>query len=51
MISRDMSLSDGKELHAVAECVSVAAMIIEQSLPPLVEDARVALRRLQEAHS
>ncbi len=51
MVSSDISIGDGEALHAVAESVSVAGMIIEQSLPSLVADARLALRQLHEASS
>ena len=44
MIVIDLSVADGNRLYAVAETVSVAGMIFEQSLPSLVEDARLALR-------
>jgi hypothetical protein len=51
MVSTDISIGDGEPLHAVAETVSVAGMIVEQSLPSLVADARVALHQLHEASS
>jgi hypothetical protein len=44
MIAIDLSVADAERLYAVAETVSVAGMIFEQSLPSLVEDARLALR-------
>jgi hypothetical protein len=51
MVSADISIGDGEPLHAVAESVSVAGMIVEQSLPSLVSDARLALRQLHESTS
>ncbi|MDQ1369029.1 MAG: hypothetical protein QOF20_1382 [Acidimicrobiaceae bacterium] len=44
MIVVDLGIAEGVQLHAVAEAVSVAGMIIEQSLPSLVDDARTAVR-------
>ncbi|MDQ6613601.1 MAG: hypothetical protein M3083_02265 [Actinomycetota bacterium] len=49
MVSFDISVAEGEPLHAVAENASVAGMIIEHSLPSLVDDARLALRQLHEA--
>ncbi|MDQ1358058.1 MAG: hypothetical protein QOF20_2258 [Acidimicrobiaceae bacterium] len=49
MITVALSTGAEEQLHAVAESMSVAGMIIEQSLPTLVEDARLALRQLHEA--
>jgi hypothetical protein len=49
MITVALSPGSGEQLHAVAESMSVAGMIIEQSLPTLVDDARLALRQLHEA--
>jgi hypothetical protein len=44
MIAIDLSVAPGERLYAVAETVSVAGMIFEQSLPSLVDDARLAQR-------
>jgi hypothetical protein len=48
MFAVELSTGDGGPLFAVAEHMSVAGMIIEQSLPTLVADAVMARSRLQE---
>jgi hypothetical protein len=47
----DLALEDGPSHHAVVESLSVAGLIIEESLPALVADARAALRRLSRRDS
>jgi hypothetical protein len=49
MVSADISVGIGEPLQAAAEQESEAAMLLEQSLPLLVADARLALCRLREA--
>jgi hypothetical protein len=51
MVSVDISIGNGDPLHAVAEATSMAAIIIQQSVPSLVDDAVLALRQLHEASS
>ncbi|MDQ1416851.1 MAG: hypothetical protein QOF81_2464 [Acidimicrobiaceae bacterium] len=44
----DLTVADGPTCHAVVDSVSVSGLIIEQSLPALVADARAAWRRLSQ---
>jgi hypothetical protein len=43
MVSVDLSTSPGEQLHAMAESFSVAGLIIERWLPPLIDDAKRTL--------
>jgi hypothetical protein len=45
-IDIDVTLEGEKARHATAEAFSVAGLIIEQSLPALLSDARMGLARL-----
>jgi|HubBroStandDraft_1064217.scaffolds.fasta_scaffold146577_1 hypothetical protein len=47
VVSVDLSVSPGEELHALADNLSVAGLIIERWLPPLIEDAKRALVLLE----
>ncbi|MDQ1393200.1 MAG: hypothetical protein QOF30_2177 [Acidimicrobiaceae bacterium] len=47
----DLSLGDGPRRHALVDSVSVAGLIIEQSLPALVSDARAVLSRRSQPDS
>ncbi len=47
MVSVDLSLTPGDQLHAIAESFSVAGLIIERWLPPLVDDAKRTLVLLE----
>ncbi len=46
MVAVDMSTSPGEELHAMAESFSVAGLILERWLPPLIDDAKRTLALL-----
>ncbi len=46
MVSVDISTSPGEQLHAIAESFSVAGLIIERWLPPLIDDAKRTLALL-----
>lgn len=50
LIDVDVSVEGGSAFHARAEAVSVAGLIIEQSLPTLLGDARRAAVRLRQQH-
>jgi hypothetical protein len=43
MVSVDISTSPGEQLHAMAESFSVAGLIMERWLPPLIADAKRTL--------
>jgi hypothetical protein len=47
MLSVDLSIMPGEELHALAETLSVAGLIIERWLPPLIDDAKRTLVLLE----
>jgi hypothetical protein len=47
MVSVDLSITPGEQLHAMAESFSVAGLIIERWLPPLVDDAKRTLVLLE----
>lgn len=47
MVSVDLSISPGEQLHAMAESFSVAGLIIERWLPPLIDDAKRTLVLLE----
>jgi hypothetical protein len=50
MVSVDLSTSPGEQLHAMAESFSVAGLIIERWLPPLIDDAKRTLALLERSH-
>jgi hypothetical protein len=47
MVSVDLSIAPGEQLYAMAESFSVAGLIIERWLPPLVDDAKRTLVLLE----
>jgi hypothetical protein len=47
VVSVDLSVSPSEELHAIADNLSVAGLIIERWLPPLIEDAKRTLVLLE----
>jgi hypothetical protein len=46
----DLSGAANQELHAVADSFSVAGLIIERWLPPLIDDAKRTLELLERSH-
>ena len=47
MVAVDLSIAPGEPLHAMAESFSVAGLIIERWLPPLIDDAKRTLVLLE----
>jgi hypothetical protein len=51
IVDVDMSVDGGLGHHGVAPSLSVAGLMLEQSLPTLLIDARQTIARLQDGHS
>ncbi len=49
MVSVPLGAGNGEPLHAVAEALSAAGLVIERCLPALVEDAGRVMRQLRPA--
>ncbi len=50
VVSVDLSISAGEQLQALADNLSVAGLIIERWLPPLIDDAKRTLVLLERPH-